>query len=226
MTVQFKNLTCELGGKNILQSLSGEVFPGKITAVLGANGCGKSTFLRALLGLVPAAGEISGLSSVGYLPQTKEIYWPLTCAAIASLGNQKNVEPVFKRLGIELLLNQRIDQVSGGERTLVLLARVLVDAPTIIIVDEPVAELDPAYQIRVMKILKEEASRGAAVLTTMHDIGLTAKYCDRVLLMKDGEIFKQGAVSETMTETNLTTIFRISFGMVSHTYGRIFYAKE
>ena len=83
MTIIFKNLSCELGGREILKNISGEIFPGKMTAVLGPNGCGKSTFLRALLGLVPVSGEISALpKKIGYLPQAKEIYWPLTCEAM------------------------------------------------------------------------------------------------------------------------------------------------
>ncbi len=219
MSILFNNLSCKLGDRKILDDLSGKIDPGKMTAVLGPNGCGKSTFLRALLGLVPVSGKISALpASTGYLPQAKEIYWPLTCEAIVDLSatsheprSTKNSDQILNRLNISYLRDKRIDEISGGERTLVLLARALRDQPQLIITDEPVSELDPAYQIKVMKILKEEANRGALVLTTMHDISLTAKYCDRVMLMKDGRILKQGLTSEVLTGINLTQIFGIPF---------------
>jgi len=215
--VCFSNLTCWLGGREILKNISGEVVPGKVTAILGANGCGKSTLLRALLGFVPLqSGKVEGVSkSLGYLPQAKEVYWPLTCEAIIRLGSQepgtKNQEKILERLGIEHLKDKRIDEVSGGERTLVLLARVLRDQPELIVVDEPVSELDPAYQIQVMKVLREEALRGAVVLATMHDVNLTAQFADWVFLIQDGKIFKQGVSQEMINSENLAKIFSIPF---------------
>ena len=219
MSILFKNLSCELGGREILKNISGEIFPGKMTAVLGPNGCGKSTFLRALLGLVAVSGEISAISQqIGYLPQTKEIYWPLTCEAIIELGakNQGSrtkecTGNVLNRLGIEHLREKRIDEISGGERTLVLLARALRDGSQLIVADEPVSELDPKHQIEVLRILKEEAVRGAIVLVTMHDINLTARFSEDIFLMKEGGILKSGSVEQIITKENLTEIFGILF---------------
>ncbi len=225
--VKFENISCKLGGREILKNLTGEILHGKITALLGPNGCGKSTFLKALLGLVDLqTGEIfldqkkiMGLSSqaslLGYMPQSKEIYWPLTCEAITMLGTggrtEAEIKTVFERLGIMSLREKQIDQVSGGERTLVLLARILISKPQVIVADEPISELDPAYQIRVMKILREEALRGAIVLVTMHDIHLTQRFCDDVFLMKGGEIICGGSAFHILTEKNLRETFQISF---------------
>ena len=118
------------------------------------------------------------------------------------------------------MLEKRIDEVSGGERTLVLLARVLVGRPAVIIVDEPVAELDPAYQIQVMQILKEEAGRGALVLTTMHDIHLTQRFCEDVLLMKEGRILKSGSAAQIITKENLAEVFEIPFAERQELYAQ------
>lgn len=215
MGIQFLNLNCRLSGKEIIRNISGEVLPGKLTAILGANGCGKSTWLRALLGLVSLeSGTVTGVSkSVGYLPQKKEIYWPLTCEAIADLGSRASGlgSRALTRLGVGHLRYKRIDEVSGGERTLVLLARALRDEPDLIIADEPVSELDPKYQVKVMQILKEEAARGAIVLVTMHDIQLTQRFCDDVFLMRDGEIFQRGAIQKILTAELLSELFKVSF---------------
>lgn len=228
MGIQFLNLNCRLGGKEIIRNISGEVLHGKVTAILGANGCGKSTWLRALLGLVSLeSGTVTGVSkSVGYLPQKKEIYWPLTCEAIINLSPAshtstmlsagepratKVLDSILKRLSIQHLREKRIDEVSGGERTLVLLARALRGEPDLIIADEPVSELDPKYQVKVMQILKEEAARGAIVLVTMHDIQLTQRFCDEVFLMKKGQIMKSGSVEQIITKENLAEIFETPF---------------
>ncbi len=215
--IQFKNLTCRLGGREILKNISGEISRGKVTAVLGPNGCGKSTFLRALLGLVPVQPDsiISILKKAGYLPQKKEIYWPLTCEAIVNLqaGGQRPEAAInaLKRMRLEYLREKRIDEVSGGERTLVLLARALLGNPEIIVADEPVSELDPQYQIQVMRILREEAARGAVVLITMHDIQLTVRFCDTVMLMKNGEMIHQGPAEKILTTDSLSGLFGVTF---------------
>ncbi len=217
MNIQFSDLVCRLGGKEVLKGISGEIEPGKLTVILGANGCGKSTWLRALLGLADMqSGSIFGLPDFkGYLPQKKEIHWPLTCKAVVELGNastaSKATQTIMARLGIAHLKEKRIDEVSGGERTLVLLARVLRDRPKLIVADEPIAELDPKYQVEVIRILKEEAARGAIVLVTMHDIGLTERFAQHVFLMKDGLIMEQGDVRQVLNQNNLENLFGVRF---------------
>ncbi len=223
MNISFKNLSCSLGGREILSDVSGEIVSGKITAILGPNGCGKSTLLRALLGLISIqSGEIlcdkknvhsllKISEQVGYLSQTKEVYWPLTCEAIMSLQEQRpenrEITRMMERVNIAHLKHKRIDEISGGERALVLLARALVSQPPMIIADEPVSELDPHYQIQVMKILREEAARGAVVLTTMHDINLTKQFADQVFLIKNGKIFAQGDSAKILSAKNLEEVF-------------------
>jgi iron complex transport system ATP-binding protein len=213
MNIQFSDLVCRLGGKEVLKGISGEIEPGKLTVILGANGCGKSTWLRALLGLVDLqSGYISGLPDFKDIcPRKNSLAFNVKLWSSWEMRRLRQSDANdYGSLGIAHL-KKRIDEVSGGERTLVLLARVLRDRPKLIVADEPIAELDPKYQVEVIRILKEEAARGAIVLVTMHYIGLTERFAQHVFLMKDGLIMEQGDVKQVLNQNNLENLFGVRF---------------
>jgi iron complex transport system ATP-binding protein len=101
-------------------------------------------------------------------------------------------------------------ELSGGERARVLLARALAVGAPGLIADEPLAALDPGHQIDVMDLLKAEASAGSLVVTVLHDLGMAARYCDRLLLMDKGKLVADGAPLEVLTEQSLGEVYGIS----------------
>jgi iron complex transport system ATP-binding protein len=212
--------------------------PGQLVGIIGPNGAGKSTLIRAMLGLVkPASGGvwIDGASMaslsrrelarrIAYLPQGQTLHWPLLVERLAALGRMPHLGPLSRlsaddealvdaalaRADVLHLKGCIATELSGGERARVLLARALAVGAPALIADEPLAALDPGHQIDVMDLLKAEARAGSLVLTVLHDLGMAARYCDRLLLMDKGRLVADGAPMEVLTEQSLAQVYGIS----------------
>jgi iron complex transport system ATP-binding protein len=104
---------------------------------------------------------------------------------------------------------RRIDELSAGERARVLLARALATAAPILLADEPAAHLDPAHQIRLMELLREEAARGTAVGVTLHDLSLAARYCDEIVVLQNGTGAAQGTPDAALSDARLSSVFGV-----------------
>ena len=102
-----------------------------------------------------------------------------------------------------------VDTLSTGERARILLARALVSRPEMLLLDEPVANLDPFHRIAILDTLRAEAGRGAAVLVTLHDLDLAVQRCDRLVLLDGGRLIATGTPSEVLTAERLATVFRV-----------------
>jgi iron complex transport system ATP-binding protein len=105
---------------------------------------------------------------------------------------------------------RRMDELSAGERARILLARALATRAPILLVDEPAAHLDPAHQLQLMELLREEAARGAAVVVTLHDLSLASRFCDELVVLKSGRVTAQGAPETSLSEATLAEIFGVS----------------
>ena len=226
-----------LGGRNVVREVSATLQPGRLVGVLGPNGAGKSTLVRALLGLIPHDGivtidgtPLSAMSraaiaqAVAYLPQGQVLHWPLTVARLVALGRLPHLAPFSRlaaadhaaidhamaRAGVESLADRLATELSGGERARVLLARALaVEAPALI-VDEPLASLDPSHQIEGMELLRAEADAGGLVVAVLHDLTLAARFCHRVLVMADGALVADGAPRAVLTPELLAQVYGIT----------------
>ena len=226
-----------LGGRNVVREVSATLQPGRLVGVLGPNGAGKSTLVRALLGLIPHDGivtidgtPLSAMSraaiaqAIAYLPQGQVLHWPLTVARLVALGRLPHLAPFSRlaaadhtaidhamaRAGVESLADRLATELSGGERARVLLARALaVEAPALI-VDEPLARLDPSHQIEGMELLRAEADAGGLVVAVLHDLTLAARFCDRVLVMADGALVADGAPRAVLTPELLAQVYGIT----------------
>jgi iron complex transport system ATP-binding protein len=226
-----------LGGRQAVDGVDAEIAAGEVAALVGPNGAGKTTLLRALAGLIePQAGRIAiegreaaaltpreRARALAYLPQGGASHWPLLAQRIVELGrlphrdnfaglsarDRAAIARAAEAADIGALLDRPFDELSGGEKARVLLARALAVESSILLADEPVAALDPAHQLHVMEILRERARAGGAVVAVLHDLVLAARFADRVLLMDRGRIVADGAPARVLDHARLASIYGV-----------------
>lgn len=186
-----------LAGRTVLHDVRFQAGAGELVAVVGPNGAGKSTLLRALAGLLP--GGRPDPIRVAWLPQGARCAWGMRVAEVVALGRVphgddggKAVEEAIASCGLAALRGERIDRLSGGQQRRVMLARVLAGAPSVLLLDEPAADLDPAAAHEVMALLRARAAAGACVVAVLHDIGLALHHATRMVVVEGGRIVADG----------------------------------
>lgn len=215
-----------------LHQISCELPKNQLIGVLGANGAGKSSLLKCLAGISsPSAGsiEINGhrlnqLSAekrshlMAYLAQDTPVRWDISVYDVIALGLPKplpskqeaaKVHEVAEYFSLQPFLKQSIQTLSGGERARVHLARCLIKGSPILLADEPIAALDPYYQIDIIEHLKALSAHTTCIVV-LHHLSLAYRFCDRILLMKSGEVIANGATESVIITENLATAFQVS----------------
>jgi iron complex transport system ATP-binding protein len=213
-----------------LRQASFELERGELLGLLGPNGAGKSTLLNALAGVVPFQGEVAiggqsfaALSPrrraqlVALQPQAVTSAWSIAVRDVVALGrlpwgdeHAAAVTQAMRRANVEQFAQRKVDQLSGGERARVWLARVLAGEPQVLLADEPSANLDIHYQLAVMEVLRDYARAGHAVMVALHDLSLAARYCDRLCLLDAGGIVALGRPAEVLTEALLSQVYGVA----------------
>lgn len=230
------NVSVVIDGRQILENLSLDLEPGQLIGLIGPNGAGKSTLLKAMLGLIPCAGQIlfgeqnledcslkERAQKISYAAQGAPVHWPLTVEHMVSLGRIPHLGP-WQTLGeqdraaitraMELtdslhLADRLVTTLSGGERACAMLARAIVADTSWLLADEPVASLDPYHQLQVMDILKGLSRDGHGVLIVLHDLTLAQRYCDKIFLIEGGKMLASGTAEEVLTDENLKHAYHI-----------------
>ncbi|UDF02449.1 ABC transporter ATP-binding protein [Asticcacaulis sp. AND118] len=230
--IDVQNLSVRLERTEAVSGASLRFEPGRLYGLVGPNGSGKTTLLRALSGLIaPSAGEVQvdgrALSSlslperatrIGYLPQERGISWDLTAREVVRLGAQRFADAearagmALTEAGMAEAADRRVFSLSGGQRARVLLARLLATDCPVLLLDEPLTALDPAWQRQVPLILKAAAARGHTVISSLHDLGLTAAFCDAVCVMHDGRVAGFGPPQAVFTPSLLADVFNLTGG--------------
>ncbi|PTQ75853.1 ABC transporter ATP-binding protein [Celeribacter persicus] len=217
-----QNLSVRRGARLTLDRASFSVEPGEFVGLIGPNGAGKSTLLRAALGLIPAEGDSSlarlspaaRAKAAAWLPQAREIAWPVSVVHLVSLAQNERqdateVIAALTRMDLMTYAERPATRLSGGEQARVLIARALAQDTPLLLADEPTAGLDPAHQIGTMQTFAALAAEGRGVITSLHDLGLAARHCTRLIVMSEGRIVADGAPRAVLTEALLAEVFAI-----------------
>ena len=241
--LQTEDLSVRLGGRLVVQQLSLALPRAHVAALIGPNGAGKTTLLRALAGLLPAQGTVHVEGrSVGaldlrerarrfaYLPQGQNVHWPLPVRDVVALGRYPHgatdpsrlgaddsaiVERAMRATDVAAFADRPVTELSGGERSRVLLARAIAVAAPVILADEPTTSLDPRHQIEVMHLLRD-AAESALVIVVTHDLSLAARFADTVIVLHNGRLVASGRPAETLSDEMLARVFEVRAARHQH----------
>lgn len=209
-----------------LQNTSLVIDRPSLVGLVGPNGGGKTSLLRALAGVDDSTGQawIDGESVasapparrdrlLAFLPPSRDIVWPIAARDVIVLGLQLLDRALVERLVCELelapFLDRPVNSLSTGERSRVLIARTLAAGPRLLLLDEPLANLDPYWVLRLLEILRETVdSRPCAAIASLHDL-TQANSFDRLLVAHDGRIIADGQPAEVLASDRIGTAFRI-----------------
>ncbi|SHI18720.1 iron complex transport system ATP-binding protein [Sporobacter termitidis DSM 10068] len=219
----------------ILRDISLELRSGDILCLLGPNGTGKTTLLRCILSLNKIKGgsialegqELSKVSAkkraemMAYVPQASSVTFPYEAGEIVLMGrvahlalgsrptekDRRRAEEAMDKLEISHLSRYQFNEMSGGEKQMVLVARAVAQQARILIMDEPTANLDYCNQVKMLKVIKVLAEQGYAILMTSHFPDHAFLACSKAVLMRDGVIMAQGMPEEVVTTENLTALY-------------------
>ena len=236
--IKFSNLSVSAGRQEILHSLSATITSGSITAIIGPNGSGKTTLLSALVGLRTITGKVMlgddniyampstiRAQKIGYLPQKNELNWNISVSHLVGLGAMpynskskianKTIEKAMDMTNIAHLAERKSMDLSGGELSRVLFARVLAGDPEWVMLDEPMAHLDLAHQLDMIDLLKTIKSNGKSIIIILHDLHQAANLADNIIIMKDGLIDSQGPTRDVIDTKMLARVFRIKADVIN-----------
>jgi iron complex transport system ATP-binding protein len=235
MTVRIKNLSSGYKGGFHLKEINCRLYAGTITGIIGPNGSGKSTLLKTLAGYLPSENGdviIKGRNLKNYRPKERgrlisfvssEAYikFPFTVEEIVLMGRN----PYIKRLSSERpadymkaagalkltgcagFKNKKVTELSSGELKRVLISRAICQDAEIMALDEPAAHLDINFVKVIFKILAQLKNDKKTIVAVLHDLNLASLYCDNIIVLKKGEIFKNGAVNEVINKKVLSELY-------------------
>lgn len=239
--LKFADLYVTLNHAEILRGVSGELRRGEVTGILGPNGCGKTTLLRALCRLIKvdsgsitlcggtAETDIAALAPkalarrVSFLPQQRAVP-DITAKTLVSHGrypylgfsrtlsnkDRTVIQNALKTAGVSAFADRRLPMLSGGERQRVFLAMLLAQNTDVVLLDEPTTYLDAHHKFELMALLSTLKAQNKAVGIVLHELPLAFKFCDRLLLMKNGQIMQSGTPEELLKTGLIEHLFGVS----------------
>jgi iron complex transport system ATP-binding protein len=238
VTLNVDKVECHYGPIKILSDITLDVKPGDFVGILGPNGSGKTTLLKSISRVLkPYCGAIlidnediykiksvEAAKKMAVVPQDNTVGFNFSVMDVVLMGRNphlgqfqmesaKDVE--IARNAMELtntweLANRSVNELSGGERQRVIIARALAQEPKILLLDEPMNNLDIINQLEVMDLVKSLCVKnGLAVLAVIHDLNMAARYCTAVLMLKKGKVYASGKIEEVLTSENISNVFEV-----------------
>ena len=236
--LKIQEVTAGYGEKKVLKSISLSIRQGEFVSLIGSNGAGKSTLLKCISGLLPTDGgqillcgrnsqklkskERARLAAV--VPQSYAVEYAFTAEDVVAMGRYpyQSFGKRETREDQEILLqamedtntlefrNRLYNELSGGEKQRVVLARALAQQPKILLLDEPTSALDIHHQTEVMELISRlNREQGLTVLAVLHDVNMASRYCSRMLLLKDGQLAADGEPAQIITRKNMEELYQM-----------------
>jgi iron complex transport system ATP-binding protein len=236
--LEVHDLSYKYGNIPVLEKINFNVTEGEFVGIIGPNGAGKSTLLKLVAGLLPDKGHVlyGGIhlhtytrknlaKIIGYVPQETEFSFAYPVSEVVLMGryphmkrfalysekDRRIMKEAMCRLDIEQYEDRNFAELSGGEKQRAVIAGALAQETQIIVLDEPTSALDLHHQISIYRILKDlQSEKKTTILIVTHDINLAAQFCQRILLMANGKIIKDGAPEDVLKFKLLQEIFGVN----------------
>ncbi|MDP5308020.1 ABC transporter ATP-binding protein [Paracoccus spongiarum] len=229
--LDLRGLSVTRRNRPVLHGIGLAVRAGELVGLIGPNGAGKSSLMEAALGLIPFTGtsDLAALDPghrarrAAYLPQSREIAWPVSVEDLVALGripwpgggrspaDRAAIDAAIARMGLEGFRRRTALRLSGGEQARALIARALAQQTPLLIADEPVAGLDPAQQLACLRLFRALADEGHGILASIHDLGLAARFCTRLVLLAEGRVLADGPPDQVLQDA----LMRRAFGIIT-----------
>ncbi|MGQ9468620.1 MAG: ABC transporter ATP-binding protein [Nitrososphaerales archaeon] len=235
--IQIKGISVAYGSIRALDNVTISLGEGCITSLIGPNGAGKTTLLKCIdrivkpkIGTVLLNGyDINELSSmklarlISYVPQRHTVHFPLTALEVTLMGRRPYVSwslgkrdpdiawKALETVGAKHLAHRYIDELSGGERQKIIIARALAQEPEVLLLDEPTANLDIRHQFEVLNLIRQLArERNLTVVMALHDLSLAYRFSDFVIMLNNGKVFAAGKLHQALTPSNIVQTYGVN----------------
>ena len=234
--IEMQNVCLGYGRKVVLKALTFHVMPGEVVGLIGPNGCGKSTIIKALSRIIsPHSGKIlldgKDISQIprrdlarllGVVPQIPLLPSSFTAFEIVLMGRNPHLGlfqyegseelaitwRAMERTATQSLAERRVGELSGGEVQCIVIARVLAQETKAVLLDEPTANLDIGRQVEILDLIKGLCRESnLTVLAALHDLNLASQYCDRLVLINNGRIHAEGTPREVIIPQNIKEVY-------------------
>lgn len=243
--IRLEQVQFRLGSRQLLQPLDLQIPQGQVCGLIGHNGSGKSTLIKLLARQQSASGgrilldgeDLASYSSrefarrVAYLPQQPAATDQLTVRELVRFGrqpwhgllgrfgpdDQRAVTRAMALTQIEPYADRLVESLSGGERQRVWLAALIAQQTRYLLLDEPTSALDVAHQVEVLALIRQLSHElDLGVVLVLHDINMAARYCDRLVALREGALLRQGTPEELMTSATLADIYQLPMQVLAH----------